>query len=233
MADLQVSKGTGATALDVKAAVEARVKAAVDEGSTRLEIAEPEGWWNIWAMGPFQVTAIGGPLLPHKVIRVNETFSVAVVVWLSPTFIIPGGPGISVCQFISSLACDFRIDYCTNDMCALQPEPLFSPKDIIITTTPNQCFYVDTQTFTAQPGTESCIYEMNICARMTGCNGAPMPMAGFVTEVFDFDADTFYPPPGGTPTWPPIGTPPGGATPFPGVSAGWRFNQPLRFQIYP
>ena len=58
MAVMQVSKGPGATGQDVKALVEARVQAAIDEGSKRVsaEIAEPQDWWNIWAMGPFQVT---------------------------------------------------------------------------------------------------------------------------------------------------------------------------------
>ena len=241
MAVMQVSKGPGATGQDVKALVEARVQAAIDEGSKRVsaEIAEPQDWWNIWAMGPFQVTGVGGPLLPHKVIRVGETFSVAVVIWLNPNFILPAAPGVSVCQFISSLACYFEIDYCTVDMCRLIAAQQFSPKGIEIQTVANQCFYVDTQTFTAGPGTESCIYEMNICAHMVGCNDAPMPLAGFVTEVFDFDPDLFYPPPGGAPAWPPIApppggtTPPGGATPFPGVNVGWRFNTPIRFQIYP
>jgi len=232
MAVQEYSRGTGTTGADAQAIVEARVEAAIDEGSKRVsaEIAEPQDWWNIWAMGPFQVTGIGGPLLPHKVIRVGETFSVAVVIWLNPNFILP--PGISVCQFISSMTCFFNISYCTNDMCRLISAAQFSPKGIQIPTVPNQCFYVDVQTFTAGPGTESCIYEMNICASMTGCNAAPMPLAGFVTEVFDFDSDTFYPPPGGSPTWPPGGTPPGGATPAPGVPPGWRFNAPLRFQIY-
>jgi hypothetical protein len=229
MAEMEVSKGTGTTALDVKAMVEARVKAAIEEGATRPEIAEPEGWWNLWALGPFQVTGVGGPLLPHKVIREGETFYVATVIWLSPTFILPAGPGISVCQFISSLACYFEIDYCTNDMCALQSEPLFSPQDIKIDTVADQCFYVDVQQFTAEPGTESCIYEMNICARMLGCEGALVPLAGFVTEVYDFDVDLFYPPVAPPPPAPfpsPVPSAPPGAAP------GWRFNQPLRFQIY-
>jgi hypothetical protein len=181
-------------------------------------------------MGPFQVTAVGGPLLPHKVIRVGESFSVAVVIWLSPTFIIPGGPGISVCDLISGLACDFHITYCTNDMCNLRQAPLFSIADQVVAMIPGQCYYVDTQTFTATTGTESCIYEMNICARMTGCNGAPMPLAGFVTEVFDYDVDLFYPPAPGPSL--PLPFPPGPTPVPPGVPSGWTFNQPLRFQIY-
>jgi len=102
---------------------------------------------------------------------------------------------------------------------------------------PNQCFYVNTQKFRAAPETESCIYEMNICAHVEGCQpGAAPQIAGFATAVFDFDPDLFYPRPGGTPvpTIPvPPGPPPGGATPFPGVPARWEFDIPIRFMIYP
>ena len=120
-------------------------------------------------------------------------------------------------------------------MCRLRRAQQFSPGPVQVPLVPGQCFYVDTQTFLATEGTESCIYEMNICARITGCEdrGGTPQLAGFATAVYDFDPDLFYPPPGGAPAWPPTGVPPGGATPSPGVPARWEFDIPIRFQIYP
>ncbi len=230
---------------DVQAIVEARVRAAIDEGAKRprLQIAEPQGWWNIWAMGPVQAPAAGGPLLPHKVIKENETFQVATVVWFSP--VIPPGALQSPCNLITNLGCQVLLEYCTNDMCRLARAPQFMPttQPIKINLIPNQCWYVDVQTFTAPVGSASCIYEMNICARCTGCQpGAAPQLAGFATEVYDFDADTFYPAPPGAPAFPPAippapapppgGPPPGGAAPF-GTGPVWRSNMPIRFQVYP
>lgn len=240
--ELDVSLGSGKMVDVAKATVEKKVQYAIDEGRKRkmqraaAEIAEPQEWWNVWALGPFQVTAPGGPLLPHKIIKVGQTFYVATVLWLSDIVLTPGGP--TVCSLISNLACDFKLDYCTGDICAWTPAPAqLSPKGIEVNMVPNQCYYVDVQEFQAIAGMESC-YEMHICAKITGCEdtgGAPA-LAGFASAVYDFDPDLFYPPPGGTPTFPlpgtPPGTPPGGATPAPGVPAGWRFREEIRFMIY-
>jgi hypothetical protein len=220
------------SAEQVKAIVEARVKAAIDEGSKRVtpQIAQPQNWWNIWAMGPFQVTGPGSPLLPHKVIRIGETFYVATVIWLNPTLVLPGG--MTACQVLSGLGCNCLIDYCTNDLCNFKQVPAFSPKDVKVPMASGTCYYVDVREFTAGQGMESCIYEMNICAGITGCQPVSIGLAGFVTEVYDFDADVFYPPAG--PPAPPV--PPGLPSPLPvppGAGPGWRFNQPIRFQIYP
>jgi hypothetical protein len=214
----------------VKSMVEARVQAAIDEGSKRpgLQIAEPEGAWNLWALGPIQVIGVNAPpLLPHKVIRIGEDFFVAVVIWLSPTFPVFG---TNACDFLSGLLCEFRLNFCTVDMCAVKPLTQLSPTNIKVATVKGQCFYVHVEKFTA-PDLASCMIEMNICCTMVGCTGLPTALAGFVTEVFDFDADTFYPPvgpaaPAGPPTLPsPL------PTPFPGVGPGFRFNQPIRFMI--
>lgn len=241
MADMTFSQSSGTTVETAKAAVEARVKAAIDEGSRRRflpqaererlrpEIAEPEGWWNVWALGPFQVTAPGGPLLPNKIVRINETFSVAVVVWFSDS-ILPNGP--SICNLITSLGSGIRLDYCTADLCRVAAATQFSRNNILINLVPGQCFYTDVQTFTATAGTESCVYEMNICAKILGCppNYAATQLAGFASAVFDFDPDLFYPPTVPTPT--PYPTPTPTPTPLPGRTPGWRFGEGIRFMIY-
>lgn len=193
----------------VKAMVEQRVQAAMNAAAStpQAEIAEPQGWWDLWALGPIQATALGGPLLPHKVIKVGESFYVATVLWINPNFIFPGG--VSACQLISNLACDFQLEYCTADMCRVVRSGQFSRGPVKVSIVPNQCYYIDVQRFEAIAGNESCIYEMNICGRITGCaQGAAPPLAGHATAVFDFDPDLF------------LGKPP-----------RWR-ETPLRFQVY-
>ena len=210
------SAGAGAatTAEQVKVIIEQRVKNAVAEGAARQEIAEPQGWWNLWALGPIQLPAVGGPLLPHKVIKTGEDFYVATVLWLNPNFIFPGG--VSACQLISNLACDFLLDYCTGDLCSWTASQQYSRRGTKVPMVPDQCFYVNVQRFSAVAGTEGC-YQMSICGKITGCEdrgGAP-PLAGFASAVFDFDPDLFYPP-GGPP----------------GVPPRWEYDIPIRFQVY-
>ena len=214
------SRGAGAatTAEEVKVILEERVKAAVAEGAARLEIAEPEGWWNLWALGPIQITGVGGPLLPHKVVKTGEDFYVATVLWLNPNFIFPGG--VTACQLISNLACDFVLDYCTGDLCTWTASQQYSRRGVNEPMVPDQCWYLNVQKFTAAPGTEGC-YQMSICGKITGCEdtgGAP-PLAGFATAVLDYDPDLFYPTAGPYPT--PLGVP-----------SRWEYDIPIRFQIY-
>ena len=85
MTDNTFSQGSGDQIELVVAAIESKVQAAIAEGRARqqagvgVEITEPEGWWNLWAYGPFQYTAPGGPLQPRKVVKVGESFYVATV----------------------------------------------------------------------------------------------------------------------------------------------------------
>jgi hypothetical protein len=232
MTDMTFSQGGGMQTQDLDALVEARLKAAMDEGARRPQpqIAEPAGWWNLWALGPWQVPAPGGPLLPHKVIKVGETFNITTVLWISPFVLLPPPWGIPVCTLISNLACYFEVDYCTGDLCKWTPADFFSPKGIQVPLVPNQCYYIRTQQFVARPGTEGC-FETMICVKLKGCppNSAP-PLAGFVTAIRDFDPDWFYPWPG--PVIPPP-VPGGPTSPAPGVPPRWEFDIPLRFMIYP
>jgi len=209
-----IHTGAGAvtTAEQVKAIIENRVETALKEGAARQEIAEPEGWWNLWALGPIQFPAVGGPLLPHKVIKTGEDFYVATLLWLNPNFILPGG--VTACQLISNLACDFVLDYCTGDLCSWNASQQYSRSGRNVRMVPDRCWYIDVQKFEA---TVKGCFQMNICGKITGCEdtgGAP-PLAGMVTAVFDFDADLFYPPPGP-----------------PGVPRRWEYDIPIRFQVY-
>ena len=199
----------------VKAGVVAKIQSAIAVGSSkpRQEIAEPENWWNLWALGPFQYAALNGPLQPGKVVRVGETFYVATVLWLNPNFIFQ--PGISACDLIGSLACNFQVEYCTADMCRVRPSTEYSRGPVKVDIVSGQCYYVDVQRFQAAAGTESCVYEMKICGRITGCNDKKTSMAGYATAVYDYDTDLFYPPAG------PIG-----------VGPRWKYDQPIRFMVY-
>ena len=217
MSEQKFSQGAqGATVEQVNALIEQKVRAAVEEGSRRIaaELAEPAGWWNLYAYGPFQAMGPGGPLRPHKIIKAGETFFVSTVIWFSPIGVTP--EGVSPCQLITNLGCDVIIDYCTGDICNWTKAPdQYSPRGIKMSLRPDQCWYIDTRRFVATAGTES-LYEMNIMGRVTGCvPGARPPIAGFVTAVYDFDADVFYPRGG------PAGQPP-----------RWEYDIPIRFQIY-
>jgi hypothetical protein len=234
---IEVSKSAGATIKTVKARVDAKVQSAVDQAMTRvgLEKAEPEGWWNLWAVGPIQEIKAGGPLLPHSVIKIGEKAYVYTVIWLNPTRTLNGGP--TVCNMVTNLGCSFRIKYCTGNVCTWTPAAGLST-DHEVKMEPGKCWYVDVLEFTAKD--EGC-YEMHICVNVKGCTeGAAPALAGFATAVADIDADLFYP---AWPTVPPpeVRQPPGvpphevpGWRDVPyGHSPRWEYDIPIRFMIYP
>lgn len=204
----------GVNVEQVTAMVVQKVQAAADKAASTpvTQIAEPYGWWDLWSYGPFQVTRVGGPLLPHKVIKVGEPFYVATVLWINPNAILKDnvyGSQVYASELITNMACDFRVQYCTADMCRVTRSAQFSRDAVKVKIAAGQNFYVDVQKFDAVTGTESCVYEMNICARITGCNeDAKPPLAGFATAVYDFDADLIL-----------------------GKRPGLR-ESPLRFQVY-
>lgn len=205
---------------DVTVFWEGKVQSALAEAQTRdqdpsIQIAEPQGWWNIWAIGPLQ-GGLSAP--PGQIIRVGEPARVVTVIWLNAFY-----PTPSACSVISNLGCSCEIRYCTGDLCSWDPAPAFSTTrkiDLV----PNRCFYVDTFQFTPRPNSTG-LYEMNIFARLIGCQpGARPPFAAYATAVLDIDADIFYPPASVTP--------PGIPTPFPGVGPRWQFDIPIRFMVY-
>lgn len=230
MTEMKVSKGAATTAEDIKARIQARVKSAVDQAMTRvgLEIAVPEEWWNLWAVGPVKEIAPGGPLLPHKVIKIGEKAYVYTVIWFNPATL-PNG--INACSFVTNLGCELVVRYCTGNVCTWTRGPNDFNAEHNLTLVPDQCWYVDVLEFTAE--TEG-LYEMHICARVTGCHddSAP-PLAGFATAVADIDADIFYPRQL-TPELPEEIPP--HTMPWPGFPSGtysrWEYDIPIRFLIY-
>jgi len=201
------------TADDVKAQIEARVKSALDEAmmSLREEAAEPEGWWNLYALGPIQILGVPAPLTPHQVIKVGETAFVATVLFLNPFLVL--SPGVTPASVLSGFALPYEVRYQTGNLTTWTIGP--ANLNVIhsgagFNLIPGVVTYVDILSFTATtPG----LYEMNISARLLGTTppfiNSPQ-FAGFARAVIDIDPDLFI-------------------SPAPGL----QFDLPIRFQVYP
>lgn len=219
MTEQEISQGE-VTLEMAKAMFEEKIKRAVEDAKRRgvPEEAEPAGWWNLWAWGPWQPVSPGGPLRPHKVIKLGEPAYIFTILWLNPWLVLDGGP--TVCDLISNLACQFEVKYCTGNKCTWSLGPDSVNVKHSVKMVPDRCWDYDVLRFVPRvsqqdPGWEgeNC-FETHICARITGCEetkGAP-PLAGFATQVFDFDADLFVP----IPTRP-----------------RWEVDTPIQFMVYP
>ena len=66
--EVQVRAAARATDADVKALVEAKLKAAYDEAmaTPRPQVAEPFLWWNLYSLGPFQALRLTARCLHTK-----------------------------------------------------------------------------------------------------------------------------------------------------------------------
>ena len=201
----------------VRAQVEARVRAALEEAMARpsQEIAEPAGWWNLYAIGPIQIPASplppAAPLLPHQVIKVGETAYVANVMVLNPFQIVNGITNAAT--ILSNFALPYTIRYQAGNLTTWtlgQANMNVVRSGVGYNLVPGQFVYVDILAFTATtPG----IYEMNVSVEINGATppytNAPQ-FAGYARAVVDVDPELFV---GGAP--------------------GLQFDQPIRFQIYP
>jgi hypothetical protein len=204
----EYSKGN---ADDMTAQLDARLESAVEEARARYEseprpeIAELEGWWNLWAYGP---VAVGAHFDPHVVIKAGETARIYTILWIRPW-----GPPPTPCTFLTNLACKFEVRYCTGDLCSYTPGPGVLNGVHEVDLVPNQCWYRDYLEFTATRDMEG-FYETNISARIVGCapEAAP-PFAGFASRIWRVDWDVFYP---------------YGA----GERPGYHFYEPFKFMIY-
>ncbi|NTU84805.1 MAG: hypothetical protein HGA45_36485 [Chloroflexales bacterium] len=198
------------TAEDVKAEIESRCRAALDEAKTRpaKEAADPYLWWNLWALGPIQAVAPNGPVLPHQVIKLGESAFVATIVVLNDAPILPPAPGISPASVLSGFALTCELQYATGNVTTWTPVPTLGTT-AAINFVPGASFYVNVFAFTpTSPG----LHEMNVSARILGA--APFPagpqFGGFARAVIDIDPDLFI-----------AGAP------------GLQFDQSIRFQVYP
>jgi hypothetical protein len=185
--------GMSQAAADIKAQYEAKLKAAYDaaRATPQAQLAEPQGWWDLVAIGPIQ-QILNPPYLPHDVIRAGQPAYVITIMVLNPF-----GPSVpSACEILSNFALPYEITYQTGNVTTWQPGPASLNVEHNLTLVPGQCFYVDVLEFTGE-GLDEVMYEMNVSARIFGCgeNYAP-DFAGFAREVIDIDPDIFRPAPG-------------------------------------
>jgi hypothetical protein len=218
--ELEVRKGETDPRAKLAARVaknfEASLKAA---GALELTATQPgiNADWEIFAFGPWQTP---DDLMPGRIIRVNETAFLAIVVWMNP----------EMCRNITQHGDKIELNIFTSDMQRM--------KEVVddemqhyccIQTVRDHCWYVYVWEFT--PAVDACLYETNICARICTCSNVPLQdYAGFVRHVYDFDPETLWPP------IPPAVVPPdfpGGAwPPGPTAPASWGFDRPVRYQVY-
>jgi hypothetical protein len=202
-----------ATADDVKAAVESKVKAAIDQymATPKPEVAEPYLWWDLYALGPIQIFQPDAPLAPHQVIKVGQTAFIVTVLLLNPAPILPPNPqGMSPLAVLSNFGLPYEIRYQTGNLTTWQPMPAPLTGTATGSLVPMVPWYVDVLQFVAAtPG----LMEMNISAQILGNAAAPTAphFAGFARHIYDFDPELFWTAP----------------------APGWHFEMPVKFLVYP
>jgi hypothetical protein len=201
---------------DIRASLEARLQSALEtaRASFSPEVAEPQGWWDVYALGPIQPGAqlvpsasfLDSPLMPNKVIRSSELAYVATIVVINP-FPLPQDPGINPTSFLTPFGLPLEIEYHT--MCDAIPGPASIVTHSTLNLIPGQSFYVDILQY--GPGLVKGIYETNITARILDASGmtpSASPFAGFARATMNIDEDLFF------------------------TSPAMEFDNPLRFIVY-
>ena len=188
---------------DADQQIVSRLQAAVDEAELRPEIAEVRDWWDVAAFGPLQLVQSGGPLLPHRVIKVGEDAYVYAIVVLNPAQPLP--TGTNAADVLANFSLPYEVQFQTGNLTTWT----LAPPDMQAVRRgnfrPRQTVYFERIRFTGRrPG----LYEMNISARILGATppyqSAPQ-FAGYATTVFGLDAEDLW---------------------------GNRPSGPLRFQVY-
>ena len=189
----------------LKAAVEAKLAAALEQASVELTEVDPTFMglfdWAVIAIGPFQTA---GPLqtAPGRIIELGETAYIATIVMMNhPMCRNVGGFGGKV--QLSYFTANTQTMLPVNDMeyvCCIQLDEKFCNP------APFPSFFVHIWEF--KPTQAACILETNICARICNCKDEAVPhYAGFVRWVYDLDAEWLWP-------------------------AGPRFDHPIRYLVY-
>lgn len=180
-----------------------RLQAALDEAEIRPEIAEVRDWWDVAAYGPLQLVQSGGPLLPHRVIKVGEDAYVYAIVVLNLAQQLP--TGTNAADVLANFSLPYEVRFQTGNLTTWTLAPPDMQAVRLGNFRPGQTVYFERIRFTGrQPG----LYEMNISARILGATppyqSAPQ-FAGYATTVFGLDAEDLW---------------------------GNRPSGPLRFQVY-
>jgi len=196
------------TADDADQQIVARAQAALDRyllepEAVQAEIAEVRDWWDVAAYGPVQLVQPGGPLLPHRVIKVGEDALVYAIIVLNPNQQLP--TGTNAADVLANFSLPYQVQFQTGNLTTWS----LAPPDMQATRRgnfqPRQSVYVERIRFT---GRQAGLYEMNISARILGATApfqsAPQ-FAGYATTVIGLDAPDLF---------------------------GTRPSGPLRFQVY-
>ncbi len=170
------------TAEQVRAAIEAKLQALQAEANLEPQTAGPAMWWDLYAYGPFKAPLAPFPA-PNQVVRLGETVFVASILYLNQSYPFP-----TAADVLSTFGLPYSIAWDTNNVTSLQKEMALSGV-INRHFTPGQAWYVDV--IALRPEHEG-IHELNLRARITGCNGelAP-PFAGYASLVYEFDSSLF------------------------------------------
>jgi hypothetical protein len=207
------------TAEDIRAKLEARLQSALEtaRASYKPEVAEPLGWWEIYAIGPIQPGAqlvppasfLDSPLSPDKVIRKGEKAYIATVVIINPCAL-PQDPNINPTSFLTPFGLPLEVEYHTANVTDVTKGPAsMNVTHSTLHLLPNVSYYVDVLEFDGDK--EGCIYETNICARILDCSGktpSASPFAAFARTTINIDEELFLP------------------------SQVLEFDNPVRFMVY-
>jgi hypothetical protein len=185
------AKAPPKTAADVKAMVEAELRAAYEKSLTlpKKEIAEPEGpfGWDVLGFGPIQFAGVfpfsGPPFLPNQIVRVNEQAFVVTILLFGPIFT----------AVLTPFLLPVEITYNTGELknWTVGPANLQQTNNLnLINGLP---FLVDVFPFTA---TQAGLFEMNICARILDAGGGNTPpFSGFARRIQKIEPILFQPQP--------------------------------------
>ncbi len=222
---VEVRKG-GTSPRDKLAARVAQEFGGALKAKTALELTEvppdlgPQDW-EIFAFGPYQ----SEEAMPGRIIKEGQTAYIAIVVWMNE----------AMCRVLSSHCDKIELSIFTSDMQRMQAVTELNHY-CCVQTVPDHAWYVYVWEFT--PPREACLYETNICARVCNCSDIPMAeYAGFVRQVYDFDASRLwpYPPPIDlVPEEPdvPEDFPRDRWPRRPRRPRSWGFDRPIRYMVY-
>jgi len=174
----------------------------------KSERAEPQPWWDIYALGPFQGFApFPGPLAPNSVIKLGQSATVITVVYLNPFDIVIAVPPTTARDFLTSFgSIPYHVSVNTGNKSSwtLAAGAGLNATQSGLLAPFGQTFFVNAFTFT--PSTAG-LHEMNITARI-GNVGSAAPFGGYATWIYDPDTDIF------------------------GDTPGYTVNAPVLFEVY-
>lgn len=190
--------------------VEQWLQARLDKkmSEAQQERVEPQPWWDIYALGPFQGFApYPGPLAPNSVIKLGQSATVVTVVYLNPFDIVITTPPTNARDFLTSFgSIPYHVSVNTGNKSSwtLAAGAGLNATQSGLLAPFGNTFFVNAFTFT--PSTVG-LHEMNITARI-GTVGSAAPFGGYATWIYDPDTDIF------------------------GDTPGYNLNAPVLFEVY-